>query len=78
MSRRGNPYDKGQAESFMKTIKCEEVYLSEYANMSEARLKISHFLIQVYNRERLHSTIGYVSPEEFEARLPGFNQPTIC
>lgn len=78
MSRRGNPYDNAKAESFMKTLKYEEVYLSEYANMSEARLKISHFLIQVYNRERLHSRIGYVPPEEFEAQFPGFNQPTIC
>lgn len=78
MSRRGNPYDNAQAESFMKTLKYEEVYLSEYANMSEARARISHFLIQVYNRERLHSRIGYVPPEEFEAQIPGFNQPTIC
>jgi transposase InsO family protein len=78
MSRRGNPYDNAQAESFMKTLKYEEVYLSEYANMSEARARISHFLIQVYNRERLHSRIGYVPPEEFEAQFPGFNQPTIC
>jgi putative transposase len=78
MSRRGNPYDNAKAESFMKTLKYEEVYLSEYANLTEARLKISHFLIQVYNRERLHSRLGYVPPEEFEAQLPGFNQPTIC
>ena len=78
MSRRGNPYDNAQAESFMKTLKYEEVYLSEYANMSEASARISHFLIQVYNRERLHSRIGYVPPEEFEAQLPGLNQPTIC
>jgi transposase InsO family protein len=69
MSRRGNPYDNAQAESFMKTLKYEEVYLSEYANMSEARSRISHFLIQVYNRERLHSRLGYVPPEEFEAGL---------
>ncbi len=78
MSRRGNPYDNAQAESFMKTLKYEEVYLSEYANMSEAHARISHFLIQVYNRERLHSRIGYVPPEEFEAQFPRYNQPTIC
>ena len=78
MSRRGNPYDNAQAESFMKTLKYEEVYLSEYANMSEARARISHFLIQVYNQERLHSILGYVPPAEFEAQFPGYNQPTIC
>lgn len=78
MSRRGNPYDNAQAESFMKTLKYEEVYLSEYANLTEARSRIGHFLDQVYNRERLHSRLGYVPPEEFEIRLPGFNQPTIC
>lgn len=78
MSRRGNPYDNAQAESFMKTLKYEEVYLSEYANLSETRQKIGRFLTQVYNRERLHSKLGYIPPEEFEAQLPGFNQPTIC
>ena len=78
MSRRGNPYDNAQAESFMKTLKYEEVYLSEYANLTEARSRIGHFLDQVYNRERLHSRLGYVPPEEFEIHLPGFNQPTIC
>jgi len=71
MSRRGNPYDNAQAESFMKTLKYEEVYLSDYANMSEARSRIGHFLDQVYNRERLHSGLRYVPPAEFEARHPG-------
>lgn len=69
MSRRGNPYDNAQAESFMKTLKYEEVYLSEYSNLSDARSRIGHFLEQVYNRERLHSRLGYVPPEEFEAGL---------
>ena len=77
MSRRGNPYDNAQAESFMKTLKYEEVYLSDYANLSEARGRICHFLNQVYNQERLHSRIGYMPPEEFEAKLPGPNQPII-
>jgi len=54
------------------------VYLSEYANLTEARSRIGHFLDQVYNRERLHSRLGYVPPEEFEIKLPGYNQPTIC
>jgi transposase InsO family protein len=78
MSRKSNPYDNAQAESFMKTLKYEEVYLCEYANLQEATERIGHFLDQVYNRDRLHSRLGYVPPEEFETQLPGFNQPTIC
>jgi len=77
MSRRGNPYDNAQAESFMKTLKYEEVYLSEYANLTEARSRIGHFLNQVYNRERLHSRIGYVPPEEFEAGLSRQTNPSF-
>ena len=77
MSRRGNPYDNAMAESFMKTLKYEEVYLTEYANLSEARSRISHFLEQVYNCERLHSRIGYVPPVEFEAQFILNNQPAI-
>ena len=78
MSRRGNPYDNAQAESFMKTLKYEEVYLSDYANLQEARICISHFLNQVYNRERLHSRLGYVPPEEFEAGLSRqINRPFV-
>jgi len=78
MSRRGTPYDNAQAESFMKTLKYEEVYLSDYANLTEARQSIGRFLDQIYNRERLHSKIGYVPPEEFEAGLSRHNQTTIC
>jgi putative transposase len=69
MSRRGNPYDNAKAESFMKTLKYEEVYLNEYENMKQARTDISHFLESVYNRKRLHSSLGYVPPAEFEAAL---------
>lgn len=78
MSRRGNPYDNAMAESFMKTLKYEEVYLSEYTNLTHARACIARFLEQVYNKERLHSRIGYVPPAEFEAGLLDHNQPTIC
>ncbi len=67
MSRRGNPYDNARAESFMKTLKVEEVYLKEYQNLEEARLNIEHFIEEVYNLKRLHSSLGYLSPEEFEA-----------
>ena len=73
MSRKGNPYDNAQAESFMKTLKYEEVYLSDYENLNQARESIARFLNQVYNRERLHSKLGYVPPEEFEAKLNGQN-----
>lgn len=66
MSRRGNAYDNAQAESFMKTLKYEEVYLREYETMAEARTFISHFLEAVYNRKRLHSALGYLPPAEFE------------
>jgi transposase InsO family protein len=68
MSRRGNAYDNAQAESFMKTLKYEEVYLREYETMAEARASISHFLEEVYNQKRLHSALGYVPPVEFEQR----------
>jgi putative transposase len=69
MSRRGNPYDNAQAESFMKTLKYEEVYLFEYEDMAEARERINHFLDEVYNQKRLHSALGYVPPAEFEQAL---------
>lgn len=68
MSRRGNAYDNAQAESFMKTLKYEEVYLREYETMAEARASISHFLEAVYNQQRLHSALGYIPPAEFEQR----------
>jgi putative transposase len=66
MSRRGNAYDNAQAESFMKTLKYEEVYLREYETMAEARTSISYFLEAVYNQKRLHSALGYLPPVEFE------------
>jgi transposase InsO family protein len=68
MSRRGNAYDNAQAESFMKTLKYEEVYLREYETMAEAKASISHFLEAVYNQKRLHSALGYLPPVEFEQR----------
>ena len=67
MSRRGNPYDNARAESFMKTLKYEEVYLNEYQTMSQARTDIGQFLETVYNQKRLHSSLGYLPPAEFEA-----------
>lgn len=73
MSRSGNPYDNAKAESFMKTLKCEEVYLVDYRDREEAQRSIAHFLEQVYNRKRLHSSIGYLSPAAFEDSLRSAN-----
>jgi len=66
MSRRGNPYDNARAERFMRTLKEEEVYGTEYLNLEDARSRIGEFLEQVYNRQRLHSALRYLTPEEFE------------
>jgi putative transposase len=70
MSRSGNPYDNARCESFMKTLKQEEVYGSEYRDLAEARASIGLFLEKVYNRKRLHSALGYLPPAEFERSLP--------
>lgn len=69
MSAKGNPYDNAKAESFMKTLKHEEVYRVEYRDMAEARRGIRRFLELTYNRNRLHSALGYKPPAEFD-RLP--------
>jgi len=66
MSRKGNPYDNAACESFMKTLKYEEVYRNEYRDFQEARANIGEFLERVYNEKRLHSALGYVPPAEFE------------
>ena len=68
MSRRGNPYDNAKAESFMKTFKVEEVYLSEYESFADAKQNIDKFIGMVYNEERLHSSLGYLPPAEYEAK----------
>jgi transposase InsO family protein len=70
MSRIGCPYDNAKAESFMKTLKQEEVDGRAYRDVEHARSAIGPFLDQVYNRHRLHSALAYQSPVEFEANLP--------
>ena len=69
MSGKGNPYDNAKCESFMKTLKYEEVHRQEYRGMEEARASIEHFLMKVYNQKRLHSALGYCPPVEFERSL---------
>jgi putative transposase len=66
MARKGNPYDNAAAESFMKTLKCEEVYLWDYQSVEDVKRRIPYFLQEVYNQKRLHSALGYVTPQEFE------------
>ena len=73
MSRKGNPWDNAACESFMKTLKYEEVYRNEYRDLAEARASIGEFLEKVYNKKRLHSSLGYVPPAEFEAQLAAQN-----
>jgi len=69
MSRSGNPYDNAKAESFMKTLKHEEVYRTEYRDFRDARWQIGRFIESVYNQKRLHSALGYLPPAEFEQSL---------
>jgi transposase InsO family protein len=66
MSRKGNPWDNAACESFMKTLKYEEVLRNEYRDLAEARSSIREFLEKVYNQKRLHSALGYLPPAEFE------------
>jgi putative transposase len=67
MSSVSNPYDNAKAESFFKTLKQEEVYLKEYESFADAEANLALFIEQVYNTKRLHSSLGYLPPAEFEA-----------
>jgi transposase InsO family protein len=77
MSRPANPYDNASCESFMKTLKHEEIYLNEYRDLEHLRLNVGDFIEQYYNRCRLHSALGYQPPEEFEQRLTAPISPAV-
>ena len=69
MSRPGNPYDNAFCESFIKTLKREEIYASCYRDLEDLRANLEVFIEQYYNRQRLHSALQYCSPERFEQQL---------
>jgi len=83
MSRPANPYDNASCESFIKTLKREEIYARRYDNLEHLRANIEEFIEEYYNRQRLHSALDYRSPEEFEQQsesrsaVPDFQSATM-
>lgn len=78
MSRVANPYDNAKAESFMKTLKAEEVNGKAYATIDHARRDIGRFIDAIYNSQRPHSALGYKPLVEFEAELAHSTNTPIC
>jgi putative transposase len=76
MSRPANPYDNASCESFIKTLKREEIYANHYENLEELREHMEEFIEQYYNHKRLHSALGYCSPDEFEQQTRHGNETT--
>ena len=74
MSRPANPYDNASCESFIKTLKREEIYANEYENLEHLRDHLQEFIERYYNQKRLHSALGYCSPEEFEQQAAPASQ----
>ena len=77
MSRPANPYDNASCESFMKTLKREEIHANQYDDLEHLRANIAEFIEQYYNRQRLHSALGYRSPEEFEQQAERPNSVAV-
>jgi putative transposase len=75
MGRKANPYDNAYAESFIKTLKSEEVQLWEYCTIEDVEKRIPYFIEEVYNQKRLHSSLGYRSPCEFETMMMSSQNP---
>jgi len=79
MSRPANPYDNASCESFLKTLKREEIYANQYPDLDHLRTNIEEFIQRYYNQQRLHSALGYRSPEEFERQAKHANAMThLC
>jgi transposase InsO family protein len=77
MSRPGNPYDNAMCESFMKTLKQEEIYCNEYQTLEQLQAHVGDFIENYYNRLRLHSALGYRSPEAFETHRSAVNSENL-
>ena len=68
MSRPANPYDNASCESFIKTLKREEIYANDYSTLEQLREQVEEFIERYYNQQRLHSALGYCTPHEFEQK----------